>query len=402
MSAHLTYPRLRPGLAVEPDDDPRFVLLWDRLRLVPHALRLSRVELLALRAFDGQRTLREIQTETVLQAGTILPRDLFTNLVARLDTALFLDSPAFRTRLNDPIREPACIGCYAGEAAPLREQLRAQFTDPRGPGLPREGAPTGTLRAALVPHIDYQRGGWSFAWGFREIFEQADASLFVIVGTSHYSAARFTLTRKHFKTPLGVVPTDQAAVDLLVNHYGDGLFNDPFAHLPEHSIELEVVFLQFLYEGRRSIRIVPLLVGTFQDCVANSIAPREQPDIGRMIGALRALEAAAGEPICYVISGDLAHIGPKFGDASVVAEPWLSASRAQDQRLLEEAEAVRPDGYCDIVVAEQDARRICGFPPTYLVLEAIKPHAGRLLHYEQHVAPTGQESVSFASVGFRR
>src|SRR5262249_42540633 len=152
------------------------------------------------------------------------------------------------------------------------------------------------------------------------------------VGTSHYSAARFTLTRKHFKTPLGVVPTDQAAIDCLVGHYGDGLFDDPFAHLPEHSIELEVVFLQYLYEGRRPIRIVPLLTGSFHDCVASGTPPREQPDIGRMIAALRALEAAAGEPICYVISGDLAHIGPKFGDPAPAAEPWLSSSRAQDER----------------------------------------------------------------------
>jgi AmmeMemoRadiSam system protein B len=253
-----------------------------------------------------------------------------------------------------------------------------------------------------VPHIDYRRGGWSFAWGFKEIFEHTAASLFVIVGTSHYSAARFTLTRKHFKTPLGVVPTDQAAVDCLVAHYGDGLFDDPFAHLPEHSVELEVVFLQYLYEGRRPFRIVPLLVGSFGDCVATGTAPRARADIGRMIAALRALEAAAGAPICYVISGDLAHIGPKFGDTALAAEPWLSQSRTQDKRLLEEAERVSPEGYSDIVTAERDARRICGFPPTYLVLEAATPRRGRLLNYEQHVAPAGKESVSFASMGFYR
>ena len=55
----------------------------------------------------------------------------------------------------------------------------------------------------------------------------------MIVGTSHYSSHRFTLTRKDFKTPLGVVPTDQGYIDRLVRHYGDGLFDDELlAHLP--------------------------------------------------------------------------------------------------------------------------------------------------------------------------
>src|SRR5205814_3982684 len=132
------------------------------------------------------------------------------------------------------------------EPEALRRQLRRLFTGPRGPGLPEEPKPDGRLRAALLPHIDYRRGGTTYAWGFKEVFERTDASLFVIIGTSHYSSERFTLTRKDFKTPLGIVPTDQEYIDRLVKHYGDGLFDDPLAHLPEHSIELEVVFLQYL------------------------------------------------------------------------------------------------------------------------------------------------------------
>ena len=59
------------------------------------------------------------------------------------------------------------------------------------------------------------------------------ARLFVIVGTSHHSGHRFTLTRKHFRTPLGVAPTDQTYIDRLVAHYGDGLFDDErAAHCP--------------------------------------------------------------------------------------------------------------------------------------------------------------------------
>src|SRR2546423_1682499 len=85
-------------------------------------------------------------------------------------------------------------------AAPddLRHQLRRLFTGPGGPGLPGDVRPDGRLRAALLPHIDYARGGSTYAWGFKEVVERTDASLFVIVGTSHLSSHRFTLTRKAF------------------------------------------------------------------------------------------------------------------------------------------------------------------------------------------------------------
>ncbi len=132
----------------------------------------------------------------------------------------------------------------------LRDQLAGYFTQPGGPGLPRPDRPDGSLHAALLPHIDYRWGGVSYAWGFKEIVERTDASLFVIIATSHYSQHRFTLTRKHFQTPLGLVPTDSDFIDRLVRHYGDGLFADEWlAHFPEHSVELEVVFLHWLYAG---------------------------------------------------------------------------------------------------------------------------------------------------------
>jgi AmmeMemoRadiSam system protein B len=305
--------------------------------------------------------------------------------------------------VNQPVRPPRCIGCYEGEPALLRRQLERFFTCRAGPGLPRSTTADGTLRAALLPHIDYPRGGVTYAWGFKEVVERTDASLFVIIGTSHYSSYRFTLTRRDFETPLGIARTDQDYIDRLVKHYGDGLFDDePMAHLPEHSIELEVVFLQYLFENRRPIRIVPLVVGSFQDCVDDGTPPRACTDIGRMIEALRRAEAETVELICYLISGDLAHLGPKFGDPDPVTDSLLTKSRRRDHALIKRAEAADPHGYFDLIAEENDARRICGLPPTYAVLDAIRPGCGKLLHYDQYVHPRGHESVSFASMAFYR
>ncbi len=404
----LDCPQLRPHLVAAPADSTgrRFVL-FDQLRVSDRMLCMSGPELELLALFNGQRSLREIQLEVIRTTGELVPLDFFSRLTAELDEALFLDGERFRQQVREraaqPIRPPSCVGTYEEDPEALRRQLRELFTHPQGSGLPGEPRPDSGLRAVLAPHIDYARGGLSYTPAFKELFERSDASLFVIIGTSHYSRHRFTLTRKHFRTPLGVVRTDGKYIDRLVAHYGDGLFDDELlAHLPEHSIELEVVFLQYLYEKKRDIRIVPLVVGSFHDSVATGESPMEMPDIRRMVEALRTVERETREPICYVISGDLAHIGPKFGDPEPVHPTQLAHSRKQDQAILARAEMADSTGYFRVIREEGDERRICGLPPTWLVLQAAQPGKGRVLAYDQYVHPKGNESVSFASVVFDR
>jgi AmmeMemoRadiSam system protein B len=394
-------PQLRPCLTAVPQDDHGLgFVLWDQLRLSDRRVCLTGPERQWLRLLDGRHTLCDLQAKA-------LPSDGVTRLLQQLDDAFLLEGPRFRERLRasaaGPLRPPACLGSYEPEPAALHRQLDGLFTGPGGPGKPRDVRPDPRFRAALVPHIDYGRGGTSYAWAFKEVVERSPAALFVIVGTSHYSSHRFTLTRKHFQTPLGTARTDQDYIDRLARRYGDGLFDDELlAHLPEHSIELEVVFLQHLYDGRRPIRIVPLVVGSFADCVHGGREPGDCADLGRMVEALRAVERDTKEPVCYLISGDLAHLGPKFGDTQRVTPAQLDHCRKQDHALMARAEAADPAGYFRIIADEDDCRRICGLPPTWTLLEALLPAAGQLLHYDQYVHPRGQESVSFASMAFYR
>jgi AmmeMemoRadiSam system protein B len=398
-------PRLRPFLqCLLPEGTSQPAILIDRRGLSRRQLSLNRLQVDWLLLFDGTRTLRDIQTTAMIRlGGQLLPFELFEKLVRDLDEALFLDSPRFHEAVNGPIRPPSCLGVYAEDPALLREQFRWLFTRPGAAGLPAVLRNDNRVCAALLPHIDYARGGLTYTYAFKEVVESTAASLFVIIGTSHCSPHRFTLTRKHFQTPLGVVPTDQDYIDRLVAHYGDGLFDDEIgAHLPEHSIELEVVPLQFLYEGKRDIRIVPLVVGPFEDCVRTGLPPTRADDIDGMVRALSAVEKEMNEPICYLISGDLAHIGPKFGDLQQVCQRQLDHSRRLDEALLEHTANVDCEGYFRLIADEQDERRICGLPPTWTTLAATCPARGRVLHYDQYVHPQGYESVSFASVTFYR
>jgi AmmeMemoRadiSam system protein B len=402
----LDTPKLRHGLQAAVGPEPDTVILMDQFRL-GGPLMVSRVAFDLIRLFDGQKTLSVVQTESATMFdGAMVPLETLGNLIAGLDQEFFLESPRLFERLSVADRPPSCIGCYDADPEKARKQLKRLFTASGGPGLPGEPgcrvAKEGAIRGVLLPHMDYARGGVTYGWGFKELAERTDASLFVIIATSHYSGHRFTLTRQNFTSPFGKVETDQKYIDRIVQHYGDGLFEDPFAHAAEHSIELEVVGMQYAFGDKRPFRIVPLVVGSFFDCVGGRVSPSQKEDVARMIAALKQAEAEAGEPVCYVISGDLAHIGPKFDDEDLVSEKRLEHSKSQDDLLMAKATACDADGYFEVIAAEGDTRRICGLPPTYVTLGAATPQAGKLLHYGRFVHPEGFESVSFASMVFEK
>jgi AmmeMemoRadiSam system protein B len=385
-------PKLRPGLAAEPHPDADFVL-YDPLR-IGRPVGVSRLAVAVAERFDGTATAAEVAAALHLSA------DAVAGLAAALDEAGLLDSPRLRARFAGPVREPTCVGSYAEDPDELRAQLTRLFTADGGPGLPGDTRPGANLRAVLTPHMDYGRGGVTYGHAFKELVENSAATVFVVVGTSHYSPARFTLSRQHFATPLGTVQTDTEYVDRVAAHYGDGAFGDPLAHVPEHSIELEAVLLQFLLAGRRPFRIVPLLTGPIDDRVRAKADPAGAADVARMVEALRSAEAACPDPVCYLISGDLAHIGPKFGHKRRAAGPWLEESRAKDAELLRTLEAADAAGFFGAVAAERNRRNVCGLSPAWLTLEVTRPRAGKVLHYQQYADPRGRESVSFAAAAF--
>src|SRR6267154_298076 len=125
-------PQLRSHVSpVRDPHEPQFVYLVDHLGLSPAPRRLSPHEFRWLRWFDGRRTVHDIQLEAMRQAdGEHQPLEPLADLVR-------------------------CVGCYEGEPEALRRQLSRLFTGPKGPGRPRDLRPDNTLRAALVPHIDY-------------------------------------------------------------------------------------------------------------------------------------------------------------------------------------------------------------------------------------------------------
>src|SRR5437868_6225716 len=134
---HACHPRIRRCLAREVDPrDPRGCQLVDLLGLTT-PLRLSAEEFAWLDMFDGTRPVADMQVpgapSALEEPGA---RDRLALLAHRLQDNLFLEGPAFRAVVDNPVRLPRCIGCYEGDAGRLRRQLTGLFTHAEGPGLP--------------------------------------------------------------------------------------------------------------------------------------------------------------------------------------------------------------------------------------------------------------------------
>jgi AmmeMemoRadiSam system protein B len=287
----------------------------------------------------------------------------------------------------------------------LSAQLEQFFVDSNGAGLPAAktngDGKASSLRGVLSPHIDFQRGGPVYTWAYRELIEKSNADTFVILGVAHqYCQRRFALTCKDFETPLGVVPTDRAYVDRIASLAGRDLFDDELSHRTEHSIEFQVVFLQYVLGGRREFSIVPILVGSFHDLMEKNVDPIADAEVSRFVQALRVAEAAAEKKVAYIGGIDLCHVGPEFGDRAPV-EPWLQEQVRQfDSAMLDRAAACDPGGWFRTAASIGNQLRVCGLAATYTMLHAIGPAQGRLLNYKQAIDDRRTCCVSFASMAF--
>jgi AmmeMemoRadiSam system protein B len=255
------------------------------------------------------------------------------------------------------------------------------------------------VRGVIAPHIDFHRGGPAYAWAYRDVAERCDADLFVVFGTCHAGMEHpFALTRKDFDTPLGAVPVDRDFVDALAGRAGQDCFGSELAHRTEHSIEFQAVFLQYLRGGRRPFTLVPVLTSFAHEALARGIGVEDDPRVPRFLEAVAETAAASGRRVAYVSGADLAHVGPRFGDAGPVSPAALARVAREDRAMLDPVAGGDAPGFFASVAADGDRRRICGLSPIYSLLRVLPGARGDLRHYGQW--PDPHAVVTYASVSF--
>jgi AmmeMemoRadiSam system protein B len=210
----------------------------------------------------------------------------------------------------------------------------------------------------------------------------------VVFGTGHNLSDEFVaLTRKRFETPLGQVPCDTAFVDRVAAALGERAYRRELVHRDEHSIEFQVIYLQRRL-GARPWKLVPILCGGFHRLLDDGKTPRDEPVIETLVFAVRDAEATLGGPTLYVAGVDFSHVGPRFNDAKLDEETADLVQRI-DEHAIAAAATGDADAWFQAIAEVDDRTRICGFAPTYCMLRAAAPGAGRPLAYAGSPEPDG-------------
>ncbi len=399
------YPKLRP-IEIRPFIQGRepALLLRDPLSLSGKLMTLPAVLGPVLAACDGTRDARGIQAALRMHFGLRVSLDVIGQVLAALDELYLLENDrsaaaqaqALMAYRSAAYRSPALAdGSYPANPEVLRQVLAGYQAQAR---LRRDGnAPQSStgLRGLISPHIDYPRGGPVYAAVWEEAAEVVrDAELAIIFGTDHYGGlGRLTLTRQHYATPFGVLPTAQEVVNAAAEALGqEAAFEEELHHRSEHSIELAAVWLHYMRDGR-PCQLVPVLCGSFSHYVAGMADPDRDARIASLVTALQ--QAAAGRRTVVIAAADLAHVGPAFGGEAVDAAGKEALSSA-DADLLAHIQRGDAAGFFAALRQIEDRNNVCGLPPIYLALRYLTPTAGRAVAYDQ--CPADEDGTSWVSV----
>jgi MEMO1 family protein len=352
---------------------------------------------------DGVKTSDEIVAAFAAQG---LTPEILKQLIQHLDDHLFMANARFFaaekiTRdgfASAPVRAPALAGgAYPASPEELATMVSGYMQQFEIPEQKRE------ISCLIAPHIDYRRGGRCYGATYPRLAESR-ADTYILIGTAHqYSKRIFHLCAKDFQSPLGIHPCDQEFVTELASRFGvERAFADQYLHRREHSLELQLPFLSAVQPGAQ---VVPILVGSYHPMLEAMRYPSEWEEYETFAGALTELvrkRTAQGSKITFLAGVDMAHVGRSFGDTDTLSPERMREIAQRDQGYLAAIERADHKALFDHIAEDQDARRICGFPTMYLVLDVLNRLGWKtqveVVGYDQAVDYQTDCAVTFAGV----
>lgn len=434
-------------IAVE-DSGRNYIYLHDGMGYATPNMVLDRDFAGILHFFDGKRSISDILGE-LSGNNADAPAMRLLDIIRYLDENGLLQSPFYREKKRETeesfeaasVRMPVCAGSsypespdairamfdeafnrvqpsrgdHSSEDHPRKDytrqdHIRDDYTPEDRPGedQPRADHHRGDhdqkiagIKALYAPHIDIRVGLDVYARAFSPL-KTLRPKRVVILATSHYSGLYypyydnlpFMVSRKDFRTPLGTLKSDREFCERLAGA-GDeaGVTLRDRSHRIEHSIELHLLFLQYLWDHEFSI--VPVLVGPLEELMYMN-GSYQSGQVERFTTKLRSL---IDDDTLVLISGDQAHIGKKFGDR-VPASDMFEDVRTFDKEFLDQAAGGSAEGVLKQVGAVSDKYRICGFSPLYTWLKTAVNAKGRVTAYDLWDERERESAVSFGSILF--
>jgi MEMO1 family protein len=279
-------------------------------------------------------------------------------------------------------RQPAQAGTfYPDTEGALRTKIHNCFLHPLGPGsIPSiPSPPDERLVAIIVPHAGYDYSGPVAAHSYNVLASSGLKESVIILGPNHtgYGSGVSTMTGTQWATPLGEVPVNDSLASMIVKTSGLIDVEDE-AHRMEHSIEVQLPFLQFIYPRR--FQFVPICM-MLQDLETSL-------DVGEAVA-----KASASTGAILIASSDWTHYEPQ------------ELARKKDNKAIQAVLSMDEEKFQDII--EEDQVSACGYGPVTSVIHASKilgAKQAKLLSYHTSGDTSGEKRavVGYAAIAFTR
>ena len=220
------------------------------------------------------------------------------------------------------IRRPCVAGAfYPADPERLKRSIEDCFTHRLGPGeLPGQKSQDRKIVSVVCPHAGYVYSGSTAAHSYYHLASEAKPDSIVVLGPNHTGLGGPVSIwgTGAWETPLGKVPINEELAGAIFEA-SDFIDMDETAHLREHSIEVQLPFLQYIYG---EVRFVPICMG-YQDL-----------ETSRKVGKAIA-EASAGKDVLILASTDLTHMESK-SSAAVKDSGVIDRIASMDEASLQQ------------------------------------------------------------------
>jgi len=264
------------------------------------------------------------------------------------------------------MRRPAVAGqFYPSHPEDLNEELEVAFSD-------AAGGETLPIRGAVVPHAGYIYSGAVAAEVYARLPKR---ETYVLIGPNHHGLGLpVAISRDSWMTPLGVAECDLELADALM---GNIIEVDESAHLYEHSLEVQIPFLQHRFKG---FKILPICMGLQDEETA--------VEVGEAVGeAAKSLDR----------------------DCTIIASSDFTHYEHQEEARRKDAQVIEAILRMDVAAVYKTVYGLnltaCGYGPISAAITASRilgAESGKLLRYSTSGDVTGDFSqvVGYGAIAF--
>lgn len=259
----------------------------------------------------------------------------------------------------------------------MKNQIEECFKDPHGPGeIPETSEGPGDLIGIISPHAGYPYSGPIAAHGYSSLAEDGKPDRVVILGPNHTGRGSDVAiaSSDYWATPLGDVEVDRSFAKKLSEQFELAEL-DSDSHYGEHSLEVQIPFLQYLFG--EEFKIVPVCIG------------RQTTNVSQNLGG--ALGDLADKNTLVIASSDFTHYEP------------MESAKSKDRMAIEKIEDMDWKGFLDLVSKKNLS--ICGYCPiaaTMRASEKLGVEETELFKYATSgdTAGSPRQVVGYCSLGF--